>query len=113
GYLYDTFWTGSNWQTSQNGGSGNVESAHSALYGFSAGRMDIFWVGRDGNLWDTWWTGTHWQDSKLGGHGDCLPVQPSALYGFESNRMDIFWKSMNGYVVNTWWNSNILGWQDT
>ena len=100
GLLRDTWWTGSQWQTSTLA-SGPLGSAPEPLYGFAPNRMDVFWKDPNGSLRDTWWTGSQWQTSTLA--SGPLGSAPEPLYGFAPNRMDVFWKDPNGSLRDTWW----------
>ena len=78
-----------------------LASRAAPLYGFAAGRMDVFWKATDGSLMDTWWDGKQWQTSKLA--SGALASDPAPLYGFAAGRMDVFWKATDESLMDTWW----------
>ena len=80
-----------------------MDSPPARLYGFSEGRLDVFWKGAfNGSLGDTWWTGTEWKSSVLS--FSRMYSDPAPLYGFSEGRIDVFWVEQFGSLADTWWN---------
>ena len=88
-------------------GLGGFMVAHPAVAAWSAGRLDVFVQGTDGQLWHKWyangWSG--WE--PLGG---VLTDGPAAA-AWSAGRLDVFIRGTDGQLWHKWYDGWWSGWE--
>jgi glucose/arabinose dehydrogenase len=88
------------------GGQGLVASGP-AVTAWSAGRLDVFVRGTDGQLWHKWYQGGWSGWEALGG----LITDGPAAAAWSAGRLDVFVRGTDGQLWHKWYQGGWSGWE--
>jgi outer membrane protein assembly factor BamB len=86
---------------------GGVSDGGPAAASWSAGRLDVFVKGVDGQLWHKWFDGGWSGWEALGGVLDGGPAAAS----WSAGRLDVFVKGVDGQLWHKWFDGGWSGWE--